>query len=190
VSLLTELDALLLARELIARRARVSIVHLETGVSRGRLRQLYRELHGHSAPCGQLPAIGCAAIQTRRTQLHASLLARAYERIGGPSVYRTLDIRSVIAAHDVYRLLARRAAPEIDFTAAWVIARDLRVGASQLCRCPRCEVHYLVSENSRTAPTCPVCTVYARAFRARRADHGRGQARSPIRRRRPPRTRR
>jgi hypothetical protein len=54
-----------------------------------------------------------------------------------------------------------------------VIARDLRVGASRLAYCPACEVRYLVMDNSRTPPSCPLCALYDRhGIRAAAADGG------------------
>ena len=114
MSLPDEKTRLDLAIRLLRRRARISIAHQETGFSRNRLRALYRELHGRSAPSGQLPAIGCAAIQVRRQQVHASLFARLYERLGGDAVYQRLDIQAVLAAQDLYCHLIDEA-PEIDF---------------------------------------------------------------------------
>jgi hypothetical protein len=159
---LASLAQLDLAVALLRRRARVSIVHHETGVSRPRLRALYRELHGHGAPAGQLPAIGGATIQTRLQQVHAGLFAALYERYGGPEVTRQLDIRAVIAAHDLYQALVVPQAPHVDFNGAWIIARDLRVGMSELRSCGHCEVRYLVSSESRLAPTCPFCSLHPR----------------------------
>lgn len=66
-----------LALELIARRARVSIAHRETGIPRDTLRALYRELHGVPSPSGQLPTIGGTSINSRRRQVQASLFAVA-----------------------------------------------------------------------------------------------------------------
>ncbi len=58
MNLLDDFERLKLAVDLLRREARVSIVHHETGVSRPKLRHLYRELHGRGASCGQIPAIG------------------------------------------------------------------------------------------------------------------------------------
>ena len=58
--------------------ARISIVHHETGLSRGHLRALYRDLHQRSPKSGQLPAVGCSAIRSRRQQVHGSLFAALY----------------------------------------------------------------------------------------------------------------
>ena len=161
MGVLDEIERMELAIELLRRKARVSIAHHETGVSRSKLRALHRELHGRGASCGQIPAIGGATIQTRTQQVHAGLFAAPYERCAGPGMRRQLAIRAVIAAYDLYRLMALPQAL-LDFNDAWVIARDLRVGTSELRYCAACEVHYLFSSASRLAPTCPFCALYAR----------------------------
>lgn len=159
VDVLADLAQLNLAVALLRRKARVSIVHHETGVSRPKLRLLYRDLHGHGAPSGQLSAIGGATIQTRLQQVHAGLFAALYECYGGPEVPRQLNIRAVIAAHDLYESLVPQA-PRVDFNGAWVIARDLRAGMSALRSCPDCVVRYLVSSESRLDPSCPFCALH------------------------------
>jgi hypothetical protein len=161
MGVLDELERMELAVEMLRRKARVSIAHHETGVSRTKLRALYWELHGHGASCGQIPAIGGATIQTRAQQVHAGLFATLYGRYAGPGLRRQLAIGAVIAAYDLYRLMALPE-PLLDFNGAWVIARDLRVGTSEMRYCAACEVHYLVASASRLAPTCPFCALYAR----------------------------
>lgn len=161
MDVLADLAQLNLAVALLRRKARVSIVHHETGVSRPKLRALYRELHGYGASSGQLSAIGGATIQTRVQQVHAGLFAALYEYYGGREVTRQLNIRAVIAAHDLYESLVPQPA-QVDFNSAWVIARDLRVGMSELRSCSTCQVRYLVSIESRLAPTCPFCALHRR----------------------------
>jgi hypothetical protein len=161
VRVLADIEQLNLAVELLRRKARVSIVHHQTGVSRSKLRVLHPELHGHGAPSGQIPAIGGATIQTRSQQVHAGLFAALYERYAGPAMSRQLDIRAVIAAHDLYESMVPQE-PQLDFNAAWVIARDLRVGTSELRSCTSCELRYLVSSASRLAPSCPFCVLHPR----------------------------
>ncbi|MEA3276839.1 MAG: FlhC family transcriptional regulator [Pseudomonadota bacterium] len=165
MSILGNLERLELAIELLQRKARVSIVHHETGVSRPKLRALHRELHGRGATCGQiLPAIGGATIETRYQQVHAGVFAAFYEIYAGPDLSRQLDIRAVITAHDFYGVLLAQD-PQIDCNSAWVIARDLRVGTSELRSCGACELRYLVSSASRLAPTCPFCVLHPRRGR-------------------------
>ena len=161
MSVLSDLERLELAVSLLRRKARVSIVHHETGVSRAKLRILHRELHGRGAPSGQIPMIGGATIQTRALQVHAGLFAALYERYAGPAMSRQLDIRAVIAAHDLFESMVPQE-PQLDLNAAWVIARDLRVGTSELRYCGVCELCYLVCSTSRLAPTCPFCVLHPR----------------------------
>jgi hypothetical protein len=161
VDVLDDIAQLNLAVELLRRKARISIVHCETGVPRPKLRILYRELHGHGAPSGQMPAIGGATIQTRLQQIHAGLFAALYERHAESELSRRLDIRAIIAAHDLYESMVAQESL-LDFNAAWVIARDLLVGTSELRFCSVCELSYLLSNDSRLAPTCPFCSLYSR----------------------------
>jgi flagellar transcriptional activator FlhC len=161
VDVLDDITQLNLAVDLLRLKARISIVYRETGVSRPKLRILHRELHGEGASSGQIPAIGGATIQTRLQQVHAGLFAALFERYAGSELTRRLDVRAVIAAHDLYESMVAQESL-LDFNAAWVIARDLLVGTSELRFCGACELRYLVSNDSRLAPTCPFCSLYSR----------------------------
>jgi len=148
-----------LAIALIARRARISIVHQETAIPRDTLRALYREYHGVSAPSGQLPAFGGAAITTRRMQLQASLFAVTYRRCCGdrggdgptPPAPR---IEAIIAAHDLCRLLAGPG-NSMDITRGWTLARDLHIGTARLLGCRACEVLYEAARPTDAGPRQP-----------------------------------
>ena len=89
--LLADLARTELAVRLLTRNARISIAHYESGLPLRRLRDLYHELHHRKPSSGQLPAMGCPAIRTRRRQIHASLFATVYEARGGPRVYQATD---------------------------------------------------------------------------------------------------
>ncbi|MFE8032324.1 FlhC family transcriptional regulator [Thiohalocapsa marina] len=153
------------ALTLIVRRARLSIVHWETGIARDALRALYREVHGEPAPSGQLPTAGGAAITTRHGQLCASVFALAYRRfLQAPSQARWLDpkwrsLEGVIQAHDL-ALSLLGAAHSLEMTLCWTLARDLRVGSARLRSCPQCEIQYLVTEQGRFDQGCPLCARY------------------------------
>lgn len=159
-----------LAIELIARRARISIVHQETGLSRPMLREVYREYHGVPAPSGQLPGLGGAMMGTRRQQLQASLFAVLYLRCGGNQrihpfpALRTRSIYAAIEAHDQCQSLLG-AGRSLDMTRCWVASCDLQVGAARLISCLRCEVPYLIADQLRFDDGCPICALY-RAQRA------------------------
>jgi hypothetical protein len=161
--LLAEAQRLELALALLRRRARIAIVHRETGLSRKRLRALYVELHGQTASCGPLPALGGAKIANRALQIQAGLFASLYAhylRRGGADGALAILIR----AYDLYRTLAP-AERLLEINDAWVIAGDLRIGTARLCTCTRCTLQYLVASDSRVPPTCPFCACHARLAR-------------------------
>ena len=163
-----------LALALIARRTRLSIVHQETDIARDALRALYRELHGASAPSGQLPSAGGAAITTRQLQVCASLFAltyRAFRRsqcLSGHNGLPARPIHAVIRAHDVLGALLG-ADNRLDMTLCWTLARDLRTGAATLQRCPDCEIRFLIARDGRFAQGCPLCALYRSAGLSARA---------------------
>jgi len=152
-----------LAVELIARKMRLSVVRAETHISLERLRALYRELHDESPPSGQLPNLGCAFLTSRRLQLEASLFALAYQKAGGslsagnlPEM-RLQDMAAVIDAYDL--CVELYPSWRLSITQCWAVARDLRLEASWLMGCLRCEVAFLISESGRF-DDCPVCSLY------------------------------
>jgi hypothetical protein len=112
-----------------------------------------------------LPALGGAAITTRRMQLQASLFAVTYQRCGGNREVRGIpkpraqSIYAAIAAHDLCRELAG-IENSMDMTRCWTIARDLHIRTARLLGCRACEVLYLVADQSRFDRTCPVCALY------------------------------
>jgi len=159
MSALAEHAQLALAIELLRRGARTSIVHQETGVSRAKLRTLYREIRGRSPPSGQLPESAAVFVTSRHRQVQVSLFARLYEAMGGPRIYQALDIRMVMAAHTLYAEMVAGpgVAPSLDINGAWMIARDLRSGAATLHPCRRCDAPFIVCQQADRLPKCPIC---------------------------------
>ncbi len=156
-----ELEQLTLAAALLSRRARVAIVHQATGLARGRLRMLHRQIHGTRPACGQLPGYGGMRLQTRGEQIEAGFFAALYAHHAGTDSDEPPCPHTLIAVYDLYRELTRGEAP-LDVNAAWVIAHDLALGTASLRPCPRCAVVYLAASASRLAPTCPFCALYER----------------------------
>jgi hypothetical protein len=165
---------LCLALALIARRTRLSIVHQETDIPRDALRALYRELHGASAPSGQLPSAGGGAITTRQLQVCASLFALTYRQFrrsqsrSGHNGLPSRPIHAVIRAYDALDALLG-ADNCLDMTLCWTFARDLRTGAATLQCCPDCQISFLIAREGRFAQGCPLCALYRSAGLSTRA---------------------
>lgn len=150
-----------LALRLLARGARTKIVESHTGLSAYVLRSLRKDLGVAHAANGPIPYQGGGGLACRETQIHLSLFAAAYRRIGGNGVAARIDIDAVIGAHDLYHRAIEGAA-RLDINAAWLVARDLHSGWARLVNCPSCAVAYLAWDSAGTPATCPYCALYDR----------------------------
>lgn len=144
-----------LACELIKRKLRTPIVHLHTRLPLADIRGWHREIHGQSPSSGLLPSMS-TLLPNRSSQIHVSLFAAIYLRLGGDRVLQEIDIRALVEAWDLFDALTAnvdRKRPA-DITDAWVIARDLRAGSAQMHRCAKCFSPYLVADDC-SAPVVP-----------------------------------
>jgi hypothetical protein len=165
-----------LALRLLERRLRTTPACLLTGLPEAEIRTLYRMLHGQSPPSGPMPT-SCALFPTRRAQARVSVFAALYRRIGGNTVFRTVDAQVLMNSYDLFQDFNRAVFESVpdspgtrfDFTDAWVIARDLRSGVALLQHCPSCRVDYLLAEGSDLPPTCPFCALRKERKRQRLA---------------------
>ncbi|MDD3580109.1 MAG: FlhC family transcriptional regulator [Desulfobacca sp.] len=129
------------------------IVHAATGLCRNRLRDLYRQLHGRSAPQGRVSEYAYRRLQTRNQILEGIAFYGTYYGFGGDSIFRTLDHNLVMEAYREYKAFAPGG---IDGTTAWYIARDLRGGVLTPKRCKICGGTYLYDPRSDLMSRCPV----------------------------------
>ena len=150
-----------LALRLLVRGARSKIVETHTGLSAYVLRSLRKDLGVAHAANGPIPYPGGGGLACRETQIHLSLFAAAYRRIGGNGVAARIDIDAVIGAHDLYHRAIEGAA-RLDINVAWLVARDLHSGWAQLVNCPCCAVAYLAWDSAGAPATCPYCALYDR----------------------------
>ncbi|HYG85929.1 MAG TPA: FlhC family transcriptional regulator [Azospirillum sp.] len=160
------------AIRLLEKNLRTSIVAIHTNLSMTQLRDLYREIHGHSPVSGLTPESE-RAFATRQQVIEASILLVAYTVSAGNAAFRRINIEALIKGHDFY-LDARRECvawthPPIDFTMAWVLARDLRSGLVHMQRCA-CGIQYATHQFQRLQPNCPICGHGSMAKPIRHAD--------------------
>lgn len=158
-------------REMINRAAvllgagyRTTIVALETGLNGQYLRQLHKEITGRPPSPGQLPEAD-AIVHSRRALVEGSLLMGLYADIGGPNVYRQVNLDALSKAYGAY-LQARQEAllPDtkpwrlLTLNEGWVLARDLRSRQAALKRCS-CGCLYLMVSRQRVHLKCPCCDI-------------------------------
>lgn len=169
----------ILAIRLIERGLRTTPVRELTCLPDAEIRTLYRTIHGKSPPSGDVSS-SASLFQTRRLQTQVSLFASIYRRVGGIGIFKSINAEALIRSYDLFRELTvpilRDAKGQLDFTGAWVIARDLQNTTALLKECRDCRVRYLVAENSDLPPTCPYCALRKERKRLRNRENRRTEA--------------
>jgi len=142
-----------LAVELLRRHARISIIHKETGVPKALLRKTYRELHGRSASPGALKYSTQGLTRNLKKYKEVTLFAVCFQKVESKS--QESDIRKVIIAFDIYK--KTRPSSQLDFSAAWVVARDLQRGITHIIKCHNCGAAVLLNAREDVSERCSVC---------------------------------
>ena len=142
-----------LALELLKRHARISIVHKETGIPKALLRNTYRDLHGRSSRPGAVKYSTQGLTRTIKKYKEVTLFAVCFEKVASKS--RENDIRKAISAFDIYK--KSYPASQLDFSAAWVIARDLLQAITKIIKCHHCGAAILTNARENMIERCEVC---------------------------------
>jgi hypothetical protein len=148
-----ELTNLNTAMKMIKAGLRPSLVHAATGLSKKRLRSMYRSEHGKAGVQGRVSEYACNRLKTRNQVIEATAFYQFY-CVNGDSIFRVLDFEMVDEAYQTY--MAVSPGP-IDFTTAWYIARDLRENVLTPRRCQACRRTYLHDPRSDQMLRCPLC---------------------------------
>ncbi|WP_262965166.1 FlhC family transcriptional regulator [Methylobacter psychrophilus] len=151
--MLKTINKQLLALELLKRHARVSIVHRETGLSKPLLRKTYREFHGCSAHPGALKYSTQGLTRTLKKYKEVTLFAVCFEKVVSRS--QNSDIRIIINAFDIYK--KSYPVSQLDFSAAWVVVRDLQRGITHIIKCHHCRAPVLLNAREYNVERCCVC---------------------------------
>ena len=151
--MLKRFDQQSLVMELLKRHARIAIVHRETGVSKQLLRKSYRELHGCSPSPGALKYSTQGLTRNLKHYKEVTLFAVCFQTVDAQS--QADDIRKVIMAFDSYKQFCPTS--PLDFSAAWVIARDLKAMRIKVAKCPHCGSAVLLQAREAVLEHCGVC---------------------------------
>ena len=142
-----------LALELLKRHARISIVHKETGIPKALLRNTYRDLHGRSSRPGALKYSTQGLTRTIKKYKEVTLFAVCFKKVASKSQEK--DIQKIISAFDIYK--KSYPASQLDFSAAWVIARDLLQAITKIIKCHHCGAAILTNARENMIERCEVC---------------------------------
>jgi len=141
-----------LAIELLNRHAKVKIVHQATGIPIKLLRQTYRQLHGRSPSRGSIKFSTRGLTGSRRKYKDVTLFAVCYRAASNKS---DSQIQTLISAFDAYK----RSYPtgQLDFSAAWVVAQDIKDKKVQISTCKNCRAWVLLNAREDLTERCEVC---------------------------------
>ncbi len=157
MELADDLNAWAAAVRMLKAGMRPPVVHLATGLPKSRLRNLYQEIHGQSAPRGRVPENAARQIKNMAQAIEAMLFVRVYLNTAMDRLASENGLDSNLVM-DAYRIYARTVAGDtLDVSLAWFLARDLRDGVIQIRRCQQCNSEYLHEPQSPFLRTCPLC---------------------------------
>jgi hypothetical protein len=142
-----------LAIELLNLHAKVKIVHQATGIPIKLLRQTYRQLHGRSPSRGSIKFSTRGLTGSRRKYKDVTLFAVCYRAASNKSA--DSQIQTLISAFDAYK----RSYPsgQLDFSAAWVVAQDIKDKKVQISTCKNCRAWVLLNAREDLSERCGVC---------------------------------
>jgi hypothetical protein len=146
---LSQLEGLQYARDLIEAGLRLSIVRALTDVNTRTLRQWWKDIHGVRPPNGKLPETVLSFIRDSDSAAVASAYAAFHVRLRGTD----LAPESLLT---VWREYQRICAP-IDINCAYFAIRDIRAGFVVLARCRQCKASFIYDTGSKHTDRCPFC---------------------------------
>lgn len=177
-SVIAEGRQISLAIEMIKLGARLQVLQTETDISRRRLINLYKEIHGESPPRGQLP-YSEDWYMTWLPNIHASYFYNAYQAL----LTQPKDGR-VRAMIDAYRLyldqvpLGRDDKPVLSLTRAWTLVRYFECGMMELSSCECCHGRFVnYAHNIDHHFICGLCKPPSRAGKTGRKSRARRSSR-------------
>lgn len=143
------------AISMLSQDLRPCIVVLETGITKPKARELYREIHGVRPRSGQMRDAD-SIVRTRREFSAASCIMSFYCALA-PNYASRVDPEAVMAAHRIYLEDNPPASHRITLNEVWVLARALRSAEARLVPCSKCSAKYLEVARQHYAPACPHC---------------------------------
>lgn len=169
-SVVTEVQEIQLAIELINLGARLQLLESETTLSRERLLKLYKELKGVSPPKGMLP-FSTDWFITWQPNIHSSLFINIYKYLVEHA--HISGIQAVMKAYKLYLEQMEPAPgsePVLSLTRAWTLVRFFESKMLTTACCSKCKGEFVVHNlDLHNHYTCGLCHMPSRAGKTRKA---------------------
>jgi flagellar transcriptional activator FlhC len=169
-SVVTEVQEIQLAIELINLGARLQLLESETSLSRERLLKLYKELRGVSPPKGMLP-FSTDWFITWQPNIHSSLFINIHAYLVEHA--QISGIEAVMKAYKLYLEQVEQVPgeePVLSLTRAWTLVRffDSKMLSTACCR--KCGGDFVVHKlDLHSHYTCGLCHMPSRAGKTKKA---------------------
>jgi flagellar transcriptional activator FlhC len=169
-SVVTEVQEIQLAIELINLGARLQLLESETSLSRERLLKLYKELKGVSPPKGMLP-FSTDWFITWQPNIHSSLFINIHRYLVEHA--RISGIEAIMKAYKLYLEqtgVAADAEPVLSLTRAWTLVRFFESKMLSTACCSKCAGEFVVHNlDLNNDYTCGLCHMPSRAGKTKKA---------------------
>lgn len=143
-----------LAVELIQRQARIAVILRETAIPKDLIKATYKELLGRPGNPGPIKESIRGLTHNRRRYKEATLFAKIFRSIETENIQGGID--NVIQAFDFFKISLPSG--DLDFTTAWLVARDLRNKQLQIFSCHQCSSPVLIIVGGeKSLERCCVC---------------------------------
>ena len=147
---LAKLDQMLLARELIQAKLRLSIVASLTGVTLEPLRKMWKGLHGERSSNGKLPESALSFVNSVQMVTNLSSIVLLHQKLHKTKEITPTNLLATWRAH------AELLGP-IDINAAYYVLRDVRSNFLTVMQCGKCSVKYIYDRELSLTSRCPYC---------------------------------
>lgn len=162
-SLVSEMQQVQLAIELIELGARLQVLETETDISRAKLIKLYKEVRGMSPPKGMLP-FSTDWFITWTPNIHSSLFINIFRFLR--TNYECERMEAFVRAFRLYQEQVQIDGMEmvLGLTRAWTLVRFFESDLLQLSACTRCAGKFVVHAHSPSQEyVCGICQPPSRA---------------------------
>jgi len=167
-SLVSEMQQVQLAIDLIELGARLQVLETETEISRAKLIKLYKEVRGMSPPKGMLPFSADWFI-TWLPNIHSSLFYNIYLRLREDHGCERME--AFVRAFRLYQEQVQLDGAEtvLGLTRAWTLVRFFESDLLQLSGCTRCGGQFVAHAHSPAHDyVCGICQPPSRAGKTRK----------------------
>lgn len=152
---MNSLDCHSLANHLIMLKARISIVHKETGLSPTYLRRIFTEIHREAPHCGPLKSSPNSLFKNYNLLKQATLYVLFYAAESRLDI-STWSIIHAFRRYEAYCQGLRERDRYLDFSSAYQLARWVDADLIHLTKCHHCRSAKL-SVQDRSQNVCGVC---------------------------------